>query len=54
MKKYEGTPIVYEYWLDSQHNKVYAIVEWSEYDSDMKHSNLILMSKECNSDTKTI
>jgi len=46
MKKYKGTPKVYEYWYDSDTNIVHAIVEWAGEQIKGKKSNLYLISRE--------
>jgi len=54
MPKYKGTPIVYDYWVDTDKKKLFALVEWTELKEGKNHSNVILMSKDCNNDKKTI
>jgi len=46
MGKYKGQPIVYDYWVDLDEFRVYAIVAWTDEPEDDKHSNLILISTE--------
>jgi len=46
MKKYKGTPIIYDYWIDYETNFIFAIVEWTEEKTKGKKSNLILHSRE--------
>lgn len=46
MKKYKGTPKVYEYWHDLDTNMVHAIVEWTDEKIEENKSNLFLISRE--------
>lgn len=54
MKKYEGTPIVHDYWYELKSHLIYAIVEWTEEEIKEKKSNLFLMTKEYHDYPKNI
>lgn len=46
-KKFKGTPIVHDYWIDDS-NFVFAIVEWTGEETKDNKSNLILHIREYN------
>ena len=49
MSKHEKeSPIVYDYWLDNRSNMIYAILEFKNKETDNKHLNVYLITKEHN------
>jgi len=39
-------PVVYDYWVDRDENKIYALVQYINKKTDDKHSNVCLLSKD--------
>lgn len=54
MRKYKGTPDIYDYWYDSITNITYAVVEYPEEKSKENKSNLFLIFREYNDYSKDV
>jgi len=45
-RKKKEIPVVYDYWVDYDMNKIYALVQYINIKTDDKHSNVCLLSKD--------